>query len=119
MSGECTVYTIGGWLAGDEANFLQSWKPIFEQYLTSVVGAMYEPPVSFTLVAADFQEQKSFARMIADNQLDIVCKFFQTYCTYTPVTLNDLCVWGQMHLLVSWRAWQKSSDLCRLQPNTR
>ena len=40
INGECTAYTIGGWMAGDESKFLQSWKPIFEQYLTSVVGAM-------------------------------------------------------------------------------
>ena len=79
MSGECKVYTIGGWMAGDESTFLRLWRPIFEQYLTTAVGALYEPPVSFSLVAADFQEQQRFASMIADELLDFVCKLFRTY----------------------------------------
>ena len=58
-------------MAGDESIFLQTWKPIFEQYLTTAV----EPNATFNLVAADFQEQKSFERMISDGQLDFICKF--------------------------------------------
>ncbi len=76
VSVDCTDYTIGGWMVGDESTFLKTWKPIFEQYLTTFVGTMYEPPVTFSLVAADFQEQQSFSNMISDGLLDFVCKYF-------------------------------------------
>ena len=76
LSVDGTVYTIGGWMAGDESFFLKTWKPIFEQYLTTTIG---EPTVSFSLVAADFQEQQSFAKMISDGLLDFVFKFSETY----------------------------------------
>ena len=77
MGGECTVFTIGGWMAADESTFLQLWRPIFEQYLTTAVGTLYDPPVSFSLVPADFKEQQSFLKMIAEGLLDFVCKFFE------------------------------------------
>ena len=82
LSVDCTVYTIGGWAVGDESNFLKKWRPIFEQYLTTAVGEMYDPPVAsaFSLVAADFQEKQSFTNMISDGLLDFICKFSETLC---------------------------------------
>ena len=65
-------------MAGDESNFLKIWKPIFEQYLTTAVGPLYESPVTFSLVAADFQDEQSFSRMISNGLLDFVCKLSDT-----------------------------------------
>ncbi len=79
MGVDCTVYTIGGWMAGGESTFLKTWQPIFEQYLTASVGALSAPAANFSLVAADFQEQQSFAKMISDGQLDFVCKFSEIH----------------------------------------
>ena len=101
-------------MAGDEPSFLKTWKPIFEQYLTTAVGSLYEPPVTFSLVAADFKEEQSFARMITDGLLDFICKFD---VTYSLEPWNDLCVLGQTHLLGLWCALQNNSDLCRLPPS--
>ncbi len=79
MSVDGTEYTIGGWTPGDESTFLRLWGPIFEEYLTTAVGAMYEPPATFKLVAADFGEQQSFSKLFSEDQLDFVCTFFEVY----------------------------------------
>jgi hypothetical protein len=81
MSVDGKVYTIGGWMDGDESSFLKTWNPILEQYLTTAID---ELPVTFRLVAADFQEQQSFARMISDGLLDFICKFSDTCLHLLP-----------------------------------
>ncbi len=68
------AYTIGGWIPGTESSFLSKWKPILGTYLTSEVGALYDPPITFELISADYHNETSFENLISAGTIDFVCK---------------------------------------------
>ena len=66
-------YVVGGWIPGDAVTFLSKWRPLLEGYLRESVGALYEPPVNFTLVAVDYTPETRMATLISNGVLDFVC----------------------------------------------
>ncbi len=67
-------YFIGGWIPDIPENFLLQWSPIFEKYLTDVVGAQYQPPIRFRLIPVDFSPDNRAIDLIQAGKLDFVCK---------------------------------------------
>ena len=67
-------YTIGGWTSSPAATMLSKWRPVFETYLTKEVGALYDPPIDFTLLPLDYEQANSVEKMIAEGKLDFACK---------------------------------------------
>ena len=68
------TYVIGGYIADQPDVFLRLWKPVLEDYLTSVVGPQYDPPIEFKLIAADFTEETRIETLIQDGLVDFVCE---------------------------------------------
>ncbi len=68
-------YIIGGWIPDLPANFLLQWSPIFEEYLTVIVGTQYEPPIQFRLIPVDFSPENQAIDLIKAGKLDFVCEF--------------------------------------------
>jgi hypothetical protein len=67
-------YTIGGWTSDPESSFLSKWEPIFGTYLSNAVGSLYDPPITFELIAADYSPEASFDALIAAGAIDFVCE---------------------------------------------
>jgi len=66
-------FRIGGWGPGEkEATFLERYKPIFQDYLTDVVGSLYSPPISFEFITTDWSsdETKTSHVMIEEGTID-------------------------------------------------
>ncbi len=77
MPSEITKFRIGGWGPGEkEANFLERYKPIFQDYLTEVVGPLYSPPISFEFITTDWSsdETKTSHIMIEEGTIDFTCE---------------------------------------------
>ncbi len=68
-------YVIGGWIWGNAGTFLKKWRPLFETYLTEVVGPLYNPLIAFNLVALDYTKESMYRKMIDRGLVDFVCKF--------------------------------------------
>ncbi len=68
-------YVIGGWYAGDWKILYTKWKPIFETYLTETVGRLYDPSISFKLVAVDQNEETSTETMVKAGKIDFLCEW--------------------------------------------
>ena len=71
---EHQTYTIGGWIPGPESDFLSKWEPILGKYLSSTVGVLYDPPIKFELIPADYQVESSFDALIEAGAIDFACK---------------------------------------------
>ena len=72
-----TEFLVGGWGPGDTPkNFLRRYKPIFQDYLTQQIGSLYQPPISFKLIATDWGADESTTShvMVENGELDFVCK---------------------------------------------
>jgi hypothetical protein len=68
------VYTIGGWnQRGTAERFLQEWTPILVNYLSSTVGPLYDPPISFRLIPIDWEDKYTAEVLIPQGNLDFVC----------------------------------------------
>ncbi len=67
-------YTIGVGITGDANTFLQQWKPLLVDYLTSQVGSLSDPPIEFKITPVDYDINTSTSVLIPDNDLDFVCK---------------------------------------------
>ena len=67
-------YTIGVGITGDANTFLQQWKPLLVDYLTSQVGSLYDPPIEFKIIPVDYDMNTSTSILIPENALDFVCK---------------------------------------------
>jgi hypothetical protein len=77
---ERQTYTIGGWIPGPESDFLSKWEPILGKYLSSTVGALYDPPIKFELIPADYQVESSFDALIEAGAIDFACKRPPSHC---------------------------------------
>ena len=48
-----TLYRIYGMPSGDVESWLQQYAPTFQDFLNLVVGYLFSPPITFTLVPTD------------------------------------------------------------------
>ncbi len=98
-----TKFRIGGWGPGEtEAKFLNRYKPIFQDYLTEVVGSLYNPPISFEFITTDWGSQETGTShvMIEEGTIDFTCQSTKTiYQSYQISAGSD----GFMHC--SHRSW--------------
>ena len=72
-----TKFLIGGWGPGDTPNnFLRRYKPIFQDYLTAKIGHLYDPPISFDIIATDWGSDETTTShvLIEKGELDFTCK---------------------------------------------
>jgi hypothetical protein len=86
------IYTIGGWnQRGNSEKFLQEWTPLLADYLTSVVGLLYDPPISFQLVPIDWDENKTAEILIPEGKLDFICKLSEhsSFITFGIMLLHN------------------------------
>ena len=67
-------YFIGGWITDIPENFIRNWSPIFDEYLTKVVGKQYMPPIRFRLIAVDYSPDTRAVDWIKAGKVDFVCK---------------------------------------------
>ncbi len=74
-----TEYVIGGWYAGDWQLLYTKWKPIFETHLTETVGRLYNPPISFKLVAVDQNEETLTEKMVKGGKIDFLCELLRLF----------------------------------------
>ena len=74
VSAQKVSYTIGVGITGNVTKFLQQWRPLLVDYLTSKVGSKYNPSISFDVVPVDYDEQSSTSNLIPKGILDFVCK---------------------------------------------
>ena len=88
------TYTVGGWIPGPESAFLSKWEPILGQYLSSTVGALYDPPIKFELISADYNIGSSFNTLIAARTIDFACKThsFVFHCPSKSAGTPDVCL---------------------------
>ena len=76
-----THYIIGGWDPNQSMkDFLDSFQPIFQDYLTETVGPLFDPPISFELVPTDWpqlgdDDSITSETMMESGELDFVCTF--------------------------------------------
>ena len=68
-------YTIGGFSEIDPDVFLHKWRPLFQDYLTSVVGKQFEPVIQFELIAVDYPTTASLQTAIETGAVDFVCEY--------------------------------------------
>ena len=80
-----TKYIIGGWDPNDNVqSFLLQYRPVLQDYLTSEVGHLFDPPITFELVPTDWPELGSNDSITAQTRmeqgsLDFVCKLRTIY----------------------------------------
>ncbi len=77
VCGEFTLksrYTIGGWIPGTNATFLQAWTPIFADYLSQEVGLQNSPPIEFDVIPVDYEAEFSSPSLARAGKLDFICK---------------------------------------------
>ena len=73
-------YIIGGWDPNDNVRaFVINYRSVLQEYLTSEVGHLFNPPISFELVPTDWPELGSDDSIAAETMmdqgaLDFVCK---------------------------------------------
>ena len=67
-------YTIGGWIPGTNETFLNTWEPIFADYLTVTIGKDFLPPVQFDVVAVDYSPEFSSTTLANAGEIDFICK---------------------------------------------
>ena len=67
-------YVIGGWIPGTAAQFLQKWRPALQDYLTATFGTLYNPPITFKLIAADYSQETLSRNLINAGQVDFICE---------------------------------------------
>ncbi len=75
-----SVYVIGGWGPADWDILYTKWQPIFEKHLTETVGRLYDPPISFKLVAVDLTEESGAQEMIKTGKIDFLCEWLDHFC---------------------------------------
>jgi hypothetical protein len=76
-----TVFRIGGWGPGEkESQFMERYKPIFQDYLTEVVGTQYSPPITFEFITTDWgsDETKTSHVLIEEGTIDFTCESTRT-----------------------------------------
>ncbi len=54
----------------------KKWRPAFENYLTETVGRMYDPPISFRLVPADYTANETSENLVKSGAVDFMCECF-------------------------------------------
>ena len=72
-------FLVGGWGPGDtQSNFLRRYKPIFQDYLTEKIRHLYDPPISFEIIATDWgsDENTTSHVLIERGILDFTCEPF-------------------------------------------
>ena len=69
-------YNIGGFSAGTPETLIQKFGPLFETYLSQQVGALYDPPISFSLIPVDFDANSTSQHFLNAGLLDFVCKCY-------------------------------------------
>lgn len=95
------VYTIGGWnQRGTAEKFLREWSPFFVAYLTSKVGPLYDPPISFDLIPIDWEENTAAEELIPKGALDFICKF-----SFIADVNLEICNSGEFHRCGAWTAY--------------
>ena len=67
---------IGGYVVGSDtaAQFLETWRPIFEDFLNEQVGGKQFPQIRFRLIAVDFSEETGVQGFIDSGLIDLVCE---------------------------------------------
>ena len=82
-------YGIGGWIPGNAELLFKKWKPVFETYLAESVGRLYDPPISFKLIPADFTADATSEKLIRSGTVDFVCKYFCQIRQIIAATASD------------------------------
>ena len=84
-----TEYVIGAWGPGKWDTNYREWKPIFETYLTESVGRLFDPPISFKLVAVDQSEETANQKMIRAGEIDFLCELLDLFHTSIVMTVIE------------------------------
>ena len=74
LSSPKTQYSIGVFSSGTPQSVVARFAPVFETYLTEQIGALYDPPILFSVLPVDFDENTSSARLIDAGLIDFLCK---------------------------------------------
>jgi hypothetical protein len=69
-------FVIGGYVTGSNTveKFLETWSPMFEDYLNEEVGKQQFPEIRFRFIAVDFSVETSLKDMIDAGLIDLVCE---------------------------------------------
>ncbi len=84
-----TEYVIGAWGPGEWDTNYRKWEPIFETYLTENVGRLFDPPISFKLVAVDQSNETSNQEMIRAGKIDFLCELLDLLHTSTDTKVIE------------------------------
>ena len=74
---------------------MREWKPLLADYLTSSVGPLYDPPISFRLVPMEWDANSTAESYTAQGLLDFACMSCSDFVEvpkliiYTSQMLNE------------------------------